>query len=54
MSDIETTLHQNEAKAAEAIKIVKTCYVGTISEAEARYVMAIREVETNTQPPSLK
>ena len=45
--DIETTLHQNEAKAAKAIKIVKACYAGTIYEAKAMYVMAIREAETN-------
>ena len=47
ISDIETTLCQNEAKAAKAIKIVKAHYVGTICEAEAVYAMAIREVETN-------
>ena len=47
MSDIETELHQNEAKATKAIKILKACYTGTIHEAEAMYAMAIREVETN-------
>ena len=47
ISDIETTLCQNEAKAAEVIKIVKACYAGTIHEAKAMYAMAIREVETN-------
>ena len=47
ISDIKTALHQNEAKAAEAIMIVKAHYAGTICEAEAVYVMAIREVETN-------
>ena len=47
VSDIETTLHQNKAKAAEDIKIVKACYAGTICEAKAMYAMAIREAETN-------
>ena len=47
ISDIETALHQNKAKATKAIKIVKSHYVGTICEDEAVYAMAIREAETS-------
>ena len=47
ISDIETALHQNKAKAAKAIKIAKACYVGTIHKAKAMYVMVIREVKTS-------
>ena len=47
ISNIETTHHQNKAKAAEAVKLVQACYAGTIHEAEAIYTMAIREAETN-------
>ena len=52
VSDIETTLHQNEAKATEAFKIVKAHYTATICEAEVMYTMAIRQA--TTQPPSWK
>ena len=45
ISDIETALHQKEAKAAEAIKIAEAHYVGTICKAKAMYAMAIREAE---------
>ena len=44
VSDIETTLCQNKAKA---ITVVKAHYAGTIYEVKALYAMAIREVETN-------
>ena len=47
VSDTETALCQNEAKASEAIKVVKACYVTLIHEAEALYMAAIREVEAN-------
>ena len=47
ISDIETTLHQNEAKATEAIKIAKACYAGTICKAKAMYAIVIREADTN-------
>ena len=47
VSDTETTLHQNEAKASEAIKVVKACYATSILETEALYVSVIKEVEAN-------
>ena len=43
ISDTETTLHQNEAKA---IQEVKTCCTASIHEAEALHAAAIREAET--------
>ena len=47
ISDTETALHQNEAKATKTIKVVKAYYMATICEAEDLHVMAIREAETN-------
>ena len=47
ISDIDTALHQNEAKDTKAIKMAKAHCVGTVHDAEAMYVMAIREAETS-------
>ena len=47
ISDTETALHQNEAKASETIKVVKAHYATSIHEAKALYAAAIREVEAN-------
>ena len=46
VSDTETTLHQNEAKASKAVKGVKACCTASIHEAEALYVAAMWESET--------
>ena len=46
ISDTETALHQNAAKASKAIKEVKAHCVASIYEAEALYAVVIREVET--------
>ena len=46
VSETKTALHQNEDKAAEAIKESKAHCAATIWDAEAMYTVTIREAET--------
>ena len=46
VSNTKTALHQNEAKAAKAIKEVKVHCTTAIQDAEAMCRVTIREVET--------
>ena len=46
VSTMETALHQNEVKAAKAIKEAKALCTATIQNAEATCTAAIREVKT--------